>query len=478
MRLSAKVAYNTIVQTASKLVSVVLGLAAVALMTRYLGQVGFGEYITIITFLSFFGIIADLGLTLVTARMLSEPGADEEKITGNLLGLRLVTAVVFLALAPLLVQFFPYPPLVKLGVLITTLSYLFIALNQVLVGLFQKHLRLDKVSIAEVASRLALVAGVILVVRLDGGLVGIMVASVLASAISFILHFVFSLKFVRIKLRFNFSLWRGIIAKSWPLALTIIFNLIYLKTDTLFLSIIKRPSAIGIIAEVGIYGAAYRVIDVLVIFPFMFAGLILPILTRLWTNKDKEKFQLVTQKAFNLLMLLALPLVIGTQFVARDVMMLVAGNDFALSGPVLRILIFAAGLIYFGSIFSHGIIAIDRQKDVIWAYAFTAVTAVIGYYILIPRFSYFGAAWVTIYSELIIAVIPAVILYYHTKFIPRFDIALKALFASLVMAAALYYLHNFNLVIMLTTAVIAYFAALFLVGGIKKDEIKELLLIN
>jgi len=164
MRLSAKIFYNTVVQIAGKIIATILGLVAVAIITRYLGLIGFGEYTTIITFLSVFGILADLGLTLVTTQMISQPGVDEEKILNNLFTLRLVSALFFLALAPVTIIFFPYSPEVKAGVAIAVFSFFFIALNQIFVGLFQKKLRMDKVSIAEVSSRLVLVIGAVLVV--------------------------------------------------------------------------------------------------------------------------------------------------------------------------------------------------------------------------------------------------------------------------------------------------------------------------
>jgi O-antigen/teichoic acid export membrane protein len=49
-----------------------------------LGQTGFGQYTTITTFLSIFAILADFGLTLVTAQMISQPNIDEKKILNNL----------------------------------------------------------------------------------------------------------------------------------------------------------------------------------------------------------------------------------------------------------------------------------------------------------------------------------------------------------------------------------------------------------
>jgi len=478
MHLARKIAYNTVVQAAGKIAGTVLGLVAIAMITRYLGQFGFGQYTTIITLLSFFAILADLGLTLVTVQMISRPGIDESRMLGNLLSLRLVSAVILLGLAPLSVFFFPYDPEIKAGVAITSLSFLFIALNQVLVGLFQKHLRMDKVSVAEVSGRIVLLFGVILVIRQDGGLFGIMLVTVFSSFVNFGLHYVFSRSLSRIKLVFDFTVWKDIIVRSWPLALTIVFNLIYLKADTLLLSLIKRPSEIGIIAEVGLYGAAYKVIDVLITFPFMFAGIVLPIMTARWMEKNYDGFAVIMQKSFDLLSVLTIPFVVGAQFLAQDIMVFVAGNDFAPSGPILKILIGAAGFIFLGNIFAHAVIAIDKQKKIIGAYAFTAVTALMGYWLFIPRFSYFGAAWMTIYSEAAIALASLYLVRKYTGFFPVLGRTLKAIMAAGIMALSLLALRISgydNLLLALSLSVVVYFGSLYVLKGITKEEISELL---
>ena len=108
MSLAKKVAHNTIIQIAGKAVSTVLGLLALAFITRYLGRTGFGEYTTVLTFLTFFAVIADFGLTLVTVQMISVRGADENKILNNIFGLRLASIIIVLLLAPLTVSLFPY----------------------------------------------------------------------------------------------------------------------------------------------------------------------------------------------------------------------------------------------------------------------------------------------------------------------------------------------------------------------------------
>lgn len=474
MRLSTKVAYNTLIQIASKFLATLLGLAAIAIITRHLGQTGFGQYTTIITFLSFFAIIADLGLTLITVQMISQPGINQDKIIGNLFALRFISALIIVGLAPLTIIFFPYEPIVKLGAAAIALSFFFIALNQVFVGIFQKNLRMDKVSIAEVVSRVILVISVIFVIKMNFGLIGILLATVFSSFIGFLMHFIFSTKFVKIKLRFDREIWVDIVKKSWPLAVAIIFNLIYLKTDTLILSLLKSQ------AEVGIYGAAYKVVDVLITIPFMFAGIILPIITLSWAEKNLERFKRIFQKSFDVMMIIAAPLLVGTQFIAEKIMVLVAGEEFRPSGAALKILVMAAFLIFFSSMFSHGIIAINKQKKIIWAYVFTGITAVAGYLFFIPRYSYFGAAWVTIYSELAIAVFSMLMIKKYADFFPNFKIFFKAFTASALMGIGIYSLQkifgqDLNLLIILISAAATYSLLIWLLGGVSRQDMLDLI---
>jgi len=472
MKLSTRVARNTVIQIISKAISTALGLAAVAMMARYLGQAGFGQYTTIITFISFFAIVADLGLTLITVQMISRPNIDEGKILSNLFTLRFVSATAFLGLAPLLVLFFPYDPVVKIGVAISVLPFLFIALNQVLVGLFQKNLRMDKVSISEVASRLVLLSGVAAAVYFNFGLLGIIIATVFSGGVNFLMHFLFSSQFIKISWRIDLEIWRDIIVRSWPIALTIALNLIYLKADTLILSLIKSQ------AEVGIYGAAYNVINVLVTLPFMFAGLVLPIMTDVWARGLQREFNSVLQKSFDVMAIITLPMVVGTFFLAERIMVLVAGSEFAVSGEALKILIFAAAAIFLGNSFTHAVIAIDKQKKIIGVYFFTSITALAGYLYFIPTYSYFGAAGVTIYSELVVAAASFYLVAKYARFCLDVKVFAKSLAAACLMGCVIYYSAGINLALIILIAAIFYFIVLYFLKGLNFISLREVLSLN
>lgn len=475
MSLTKKVAHNTVIQIIGKALSTILGLLALALITRYLGRDGFGEYITVITFLTFFAVAADFGLTLVTVQMTSGSDEDDPRILNNLFGFRLISAILFLLLAPLSISFFPYSATVKIGVLVAFLSFLFPALNQILIGLFQKKLDMGRDALAETLSRVALLAGIILTERLAGGLNGILLATVVSAAVSFLFHYLFARRYLAIRPEFDPAVWRQIFRQAWPLAITIVLNLIYLRADTLILSLLRSEG------EVGLYGATYRIIDILTTIPFMFAGLILPILTKAWREKNQDYFRKVLQRSFDFMAILAIPLIIGAQFLGRSIMLFAAGSAFAPSGPILQILIFAVAAIFLGTMFSHAVIALDRQKKMIGYYLFTSFSSLIAYFVLISRFSYFGAAAVTIYSETLIASFAAYCVFRYSGFRPNLKMIGKSLLAGAIMGISLYWatplyentLLGLTLIIILAS--LLYFLALYLLGGIKPDDIRVVL---
>ena len=474
MNLPARIAQNTLIQISGKIVSTILGLFSVALITRYLGTAGFGSYTTVITFLTFFAVMADLGLTLVTVQMISGVKDEENKILNNLFSLRLASALILLGLAPLIVIFSPYPTAVKFGVMITAVSFVFPALNQILIGFFQKKLIMDRDALAEVVGRLILIFSIIVAKRLGTGLNGILISTVLASAVNFLLHYLFARRYAVIKLALDFSLWKKILAKSWPLAITIVLNLIYLRADTLILSLYRTPS------EVGLYGAAYRIIDVLTTIPFMFAGLILPILTAAWLEKKTAYFKTVLQKSFDVMAILAIPLVIGAKFLGSSVMLFVAGRDFLESGVILEWLIFAVAAIFLGAMFSHAVIALDKQRKMIGFYLFTSLSSLVAYLIFIPRFSYFGAAGVTIYSELMIAIFSAYCVYKYSHYLPSLKIFMKSILSGALMGAFLYFFapvydHSLGgLILIIISASLFYFFCLYFLGGVKPEDLSAI----
>ena len=245
----------------------------------------------------------------------------------------------------MIVIFFPYDNLIKVGVAITSLSFLASSLTSILIGLFQKGLKMNRVTIAENAGRLVLLIFVALAAYLNLGLLAIMVATVLGSLTNFVLTYFFSLRYVKISFAFDWQIWKKIIGVTWPIAISIAFNLVYFKADTIILSLVRTQT------EVGIYNAPYRILEILTNFIYMYLGIIFPILSLTWLQNNFAKFKNIWQRVFDSLVIISLPMVCGTFFVANKLIALIAGPEFSDSAIVLEIIIFATAIIFINSLF-------------------------------------------------------------------------------------------------------------------------------
>ncbi len=437
-------------------------------MGRYLGPVGFGQYTIVVAFLQFFAIFGDMGLTLITAQIISQPQANEQKLLSNIFTLRIISSLLFFLAAPIVSWFFPYPFKIKIAIAIFSLAFFFTSLTQVLTGLFQKKLQIIKVTLSDLINKIILVFSVLIVSAFNLGLLGIIIGGVLSNSVSFLWLFYSTRKIVKIKLSFDLNIWKKIIKKAWPIAVSIVFNLIYLKTDTLILSLFHSETAVGI------YGATFRFLEILIMLPTMFMGLLLPLFTRYWAEKNIEKFKKTMQTALEVLLIAAVPLVIGTLFLAEPIITLIVGKNFIAAAPVLKIIVLASAIVFIGTFYGHIIVALNKQREMIWAYASTAFISLIFYFIFIPKYSYFGAAWSTVLAETLIAIICFWMVTKTTKIKPNFHIMPKILLSSAVMAIFLYFFKNYNLFLTLILSITIYFFSLYRLKGLPRKLIKEI----
>ncbi|MBU1119298.1 flippase [Patescibacteria group bacterium] len=472
MSLTRRIAHNTGIQFAGKIIGTLIALVTISIMLRYLGKEGFGQYATAINFLSVFAILIDLGLYLIVTREISKPNADEEKLISNTLTFRLTVGIVILSLAPLIGLFMPYAPITKWAILVNSSAFLFMSLNQILTGLFQKHLRMDKVSIGEVVGRLFWLASVLIIVKLDLGLLWIVGTNAIAALINFLLLFIFSRKFTRVRLAFDFKLWRDIWVSATPLAINVILNLVYFKAGIIALSIMDTEEAVGTL------GAAQKILENLIAFSAIFAGLLFPLFAK-YIFKDKKKFERVYKKGFDAIAMLVIPLVAGTIVLAERIVVFFGGEEFQSSAGVLSVLMIAVGAIFFGNLFGNAIVAADIQKRLVKVYIVNAALAVGISITLIPYLSYYGAAISTLVTEIIVAFAAAVLVYKHLKLLPSFVVFFKSLFAAALMLLTIVLIpESVNLILTILAGGVVYFVALFVIGGVSKEVVMEVVAVR
>lgn len=472
MSLAKKILWNTGIQVAGKVLSTVLGIWLIILMTRSLGTEGFGAYTTANTYLQFFGLFLDMGLNATLIALLGEHADDaayQKRCVSALFTLRVILAIVILLIiAPISIFAFPYSWQIKLAVFALAGSFIFPSMNQVVVGAQQKVLKLESAAIAEVLGRIVSIAGVLLVIHYNLGLIPMMWVITISSAVLFFFNIFNARKDSSFAWNWDPTFWKMALLRSWPIGLTILLGLFYFKADTLILSLTRSQ------AEVGLYGAAYRVFEVLITVPFMYAGIIMPILSNAWAKNNREFFSKIISHSIDGMVFLSVPIIFGSVLLGKEVLVAISGPDFADAGRALSILSIAIAVTFVNVIFSHAVIAIDAQRKMIVPYLIVSTIAIISYLIMIPRYGLWAAAWLTVTFEILITIANIIVTHRAERVVYRPKTTILALVACIPMTAIILLTRSFWVGIPVLAGAGAYLVTALTLGAIPKELLKDL----
>ncbi|OGN03917.1 MAG: hypothetical protein A2831_02415 [Candidatus Yanofskybacteria bacterium RIFCSPHIGHO2_01_FULL_44_17] len=461
-----KISYNLGIATLSRGIIGILSLLVVGILTRYLGPEGFGQYSAIFAYLYIFTAVADLGLYTFMVREISrtDNSPDERSIASKIFTLRLLAVVILIILADMLVFLLPYPPIVKVGVLIASLFSVGSSLSQILVGVFQKYLRLYLVSLADVLARLVQLGSLVILIKFENGLLWFVAVVVFAEAIHAGLIYGFSRRMIKIKPIIDFVYFRSAIKTALPIAVSLVLVLIYFKLDTVMLSVMKPAQ------DVGIYSAAYKVLEAVIFLPAIYIGLVMPLLSR-FAIKSKLEFIKTFRSAFNVITIFALYFSTYIFLMSDWIVRAIGGGAFMQASPVLKILSFAIFLIFFGNLGGNAIIALNLQKKAMWIYLGGAVINVGLNIILIPRYSYFAAASTTVLAEIFITASMFWLIRQNTKIVINKFAFVKTILASSIVGLLMYPL--IGSFVKASVVSLAYFPLLLALGVFTRADLRE-----
>jgi O-antigen/teichoic acid export membrane protein len=348
------------------------------------------------------------------------------------------------------------------------LAYFFASGYSVLIGLFQKRLAMDKVAIGEFTGKIIQLAVVVVAVKENFGFLFIISSLFFSMLGSFLVVYLWSKKYASFSLRFDFVVWKRFLKESYPVGISAVITFAYFKFDTILLSVLKTN------ADVGIYNAAYKVLENISFFPAMFVGLIMPIMSR-YIFHDPGKFKKIADSTFKVFLILTVPLVIGAIFLAKNIISLIGGAGYGESVYVLQVLSFAMAFIFFGNFFTNVIIAGSQQKKLIVILLFCALLNIGTNLVLIPRMTYNGAALTSSLTEFMVALLSALACWKLLKYVPSFEKLFSVFAAGAVMGVILYLSANFNFLLRAVLAVGVYFFLLWALRAVSTEEITSLI---
>ena len=248
----------------------------------------YGNYFALINFSFLLNIILDLGITNYNVKNIAQHHQLLDKYFSGIITLRFFLVLIYLAITFIIAIFIGYDFL-QLKIL------LLLALNQSLVAfilyirsnLTGLHLFVQD-SLISILDRLLLI--IICSVLLWGGAINkpfqiewFIYAQTLSYGLTLLTCFVLVLlKTSQFKLQWNPTFSIIILKHSFPYALLILLMTVYYRIDSVMLERMLDDHS----TQAGIYAQAYRFFEASNMFAYLFAGLLLPIFSRMLKNKE------------------------------------------------------------------------------------------------------------------------------------------------------------------------------------------------
>lgn len=492
MSTARRILSNTFIQVAGKLLVAIVSIVTVKLITNFLSLEGYGQYVSVYEFLAFFGIVADFGLFTIAVREMAREENKEAFILGNILTLRTLLGVGMMLVAVGTAFLIPQydGTYIPAGIAIASIAVFLSILQGTISSVLQVNLKMQYPTYALMVGK-AVTIGYMVYVVFYGfsepsaeAFYHLLWAGVAGNLVMLAITWFFAKRYATIRFRFDFEYWKKTLWKALPYGIAIILNMVYFRIGSiLLLLILKDP------AQVGLYGVPMKILDILSIIPVYFMNSVLPVLTR-QLKEGTERAQATVQHAFDFLLSLGAPIVVGAQVLAYPLIFVVSSEEFLSrleegfygSDIALQILVFALLFAFLNGVFTFTLIALGHQGKLLYVSVVGATFNVLFNFYAIPQWGFRGAAVTSVLSEIIICVLSFAMLRRHFPVRLSLGGALRIVFSALVMGLVIWVLRdplygviqNFNILVLIPLGGLVYGALLYFTGVISKERLAML----
>ncbi|HET7035490.1 MAG TPA: flippase [Thermomicrobiaceae bacterium] len=394
---------NSAIPIAGQLVNRGVDLVFAAFTLRLLGVTGNGRYALAIIVWLYVKTLSDFGLGVLATREVARAPERAGRLLGATTLLRLV---VLGALVPAVAAYvagsarwsaLSYDSIV--AILLLCLAVIPGSLADAVNAVFNGFERMSFPALLNVLTNFSR-AGFGLAVLLAGfgviGLAAVALGTTILSAVAF------RLALRQLDITPEWRLTRAeagwLISISWPLLLNALLVNLFFRADVPIIQAEHGDQAVGV------YDAAYKFINMLLLIPAYFTLAVFPLLAR-HAIHERERLMATYRLAAKLLGVIAWPVTLGTMLFAPDLIRLLAGDAFLPgSANALRILIWFLPLSYVNGVTQYVLIAVDRQRTISVAFALGAAFNLGANLLLVPRFSYMASSAITVATEAVLFV--------------------------------------------------------------------------
>jgi O-antigen/teichoic acid export membrane protein len=465
----AHAARDVLFQIVGRIGNLLLGVVVVVVIVRLLGVIGNGEWSTLMAISVVTAYILEPGLQPTTLRMAAATHDEEAEWLGALVVLRVFTGVLAaLVCFGWTVAVARNSAMVIAGALVagTALTSPLQALSVV----FQLRVRNDRSIWFMTLNSVAWTAAVLAIAVLGGGLIALAAALVLTLTLTSVVQGIYVLRTTPVALRGVRRHGRQLVRVGLTVGLAGGLTIAYGKIDQVLVLHYEG------LRDAGLYGAAYTLLDRVQFLPMVLMTTLFPIAAAAWPA-DPERARRAVQRVLGYMSLISLPTLAFTIIAARPLIVLLFGKPFAPAAVVLPVLMAAFVPICFGYVMGSLALVVDRQRTFVLIAFAGVVFNVAGNLVLLPRYGYLAAAWMTVATEVAVMVPASITILRAMNLAPDLRRLPRAVLAVAIMAALVILARDAGAgaLVLMVVAAVAYPIGVLGTGALTPDDRADLL---
>ncbi|MDQ7054812.1 MAG: oligosaccharide flippase family protein [candidate division KSB1 bacterium] len=460
---------NTTALVVAKGIQPLISLFLIITITKKLDVSGLGAYITILSFVEIFQIIAAFGLRNLLTREVAQNRDRAGSYFAAVPMITIISSGAAMAVMILAVHLLSKEPIVEKGAIIISLSLVAAAMAEAYEGIIGGFEKLSRVGLAWFIENVSRVLISIALLFAGFGLFSLLWVYIAVRYLKAIYYYFYIRRLIGSQpASVSWPFIKELLVQARVFALIMVCVMIYWKADVVMLQSMKTTD------DVGYYSAAHRIFMMARILVTGFMTSFFPVIANLYKTSAAQ-FEKACKQAIRFLVIITVPIAIAVSLLARPILMFVFGEDLLPSVLVLQILIWVVVPYGISQVFAYALVSSNRQRFDLYVNILSMFANLLLNYLLIPKYNYYGAAAATLIS------IHIYVLFQLPFIFPRiFSLqpgsilrtGLKILAASAVMVAFILLARHASFMITGPLSVLVYFAAIYFVRVVPGEDLQ------
>ncbi len=383
---------------ASRVVIAGLGWTGTVLIVRALSTDDFGRFTFVFSLLGVMSIVTDMGIgRLALSGLMRGDETDRARFAGSYVLLRCLLGLVGYGVAVGFVALAGYDAAVVRATAVAGLVVVVATPAQAYETLFQAARRMHGIAVLEAVGRVAQLGLTAAVAAAGGSLLLFTVPAVLAELVVLVCVAPLAHRLVAIRYVVDVRGWWRLLREAAYLSVGGALTTLYYRVDLVMLSKMEDFTVVGE------YGVAFKFVDLAHFVSAAVTVAILPPLVAAWPDRIEE-FRNTVRRAATTLAWVGGAIVVEFALFAEALVRLLYGEAYAVAADAARVLVASQCLTYFSNLALMALIAADRQRRYPLIALVGLLMNVVLNLVLIPGYSYEGAACATLITDATVVV--------------------------------------------------------------------------